>query len=84
MKLAMVGLGKMGGNMAERLRRGGHEVVGYDAFAADRSDVATLAEPVAALGEAGQPRRVGDGAGRRDPPSRSSTTSPVCSAPATS
>src|SRR5688500_9431773 len=25
----MVGLGRMGGNMAERLRRGGHEVVGY-------------------------------------------------------
>ena len=30
MQLGMVGLGKMGGNMAERLRRGGHEVVGYD------------------------------------------------------
>jgi len=29
-KLGMVGLGRMGGNMAERLRRGGHEVVGYD------------------------------------------------------
>lgn len=30
MQLAMVGLGKMGGNMARRLRRGGIEVVGYD------------------------------------------------------
>ena len=30
--------------MAERLRRGGHEVVGYDAFAADKSDVASLAD----------------------------------------
>ena len=30
MQLGMVGLGKMGGNMAERLRRGGHTVVGYD------------------------------------------------------
>jgi 6-phosphogluconate dehydrogenase len=29
MKLAIVGLGKMGGNMARRLMRGGHEVVGY-------------------------------------------------------
>jgi 6-phosphogluconate dehydrogenase len=29
MKLGMVGLGRMGGNMAERLRRDGHEVVGY-------------------------------------------------------
>ena len=33
MKLGMVGLGRMGGNMAERLRARGHEVVGYDAFA---------------------------------------------------
>ena len=30
MKLAMVGLGKMGGNMVRRLCQGGHEVVGYD------------------------------------------------------
>ena len=30
MKLGMVGLGRMGANMAERLVRGGHEVVGYD------------------------------------------------------
>ncbi len=26
MKLGMIGLGRMGGNMRERLRRGGHEV----------------------------------------------------------
>ena len=30
MRMAMVGLGKMGGNMVRRLRRGGIEVVGYD------------------------------------------------------
>ncbi|MBI3526027.1 MAG: decarboxylating 6-phosphogluconate dehydrogenase [Betaproteobacteria bacterium] len=30
MRLAIVGLGKMGGNMARRLRRGGIEVVGVD------------------------------------------------------
>ena len=30
MKLAMIGLGKMGGNMASRLLRKGFEVVGYD------------------------------------------------------
>ncbi|MGL5865601.1 MAG: phosphogluconate dehydrogenase (NAD(+)-dependent, decarboxylating) [Dermatophilaceae bacterium] len=30
MQLGLVGLGKMGGNMRERLRRAGHEVVGYD------------------------------------------------------
>jgi 6-phosphogluconate dehydrogenase len=30
MELGMVGLGRMGANMAERLLRGGHRVVGYD------------------------------------------------------
>ncbi len=30
MKLAMIGLGKMGANMTERLLKGGHEVVAYD------------------------------------------------------
>lgn len=30
MQLAMIGLGRMGANMARRLERGGHEVVGYD------------------------------------------------------
>jgi 6-phosphogluconate dehydrogenase len=30
MKLGMIGLGRMGANMATRLVRGGHEVVGYD------------------------------------------------------
>ena len=30
MELAMVGLGKMGGNMASRLLRGGHQVVAYN------------------------------------------------------
>jgi 6-phosphogluconate dehydrogenase len=30
MRLGMVGLGKMGGNMVERLLRGGHQVVVYD------------------------------------------------------
>jgi 6-phosphogluconate dehydrogenase len=29
MRLGMIGLGKMGGNMTRRLLRGGHEVVGY-------------------------------------------------------
>jgi 6-phosphogluconate dehydrogenase len=48
MRLGMVGLGRMGGNMAERLRAHGHEVVGYDVFS-DATDVATLEELVAAL-----------------------------------
>jgi 6-phosphogluconate dehydrogenase len=30
MELGLIGLGKMGANMAERLRLGGHKVVGYD------------------------------------------------------
>src|SRR4051812_15134652 len=30
MRLGLIGLGKMGGNMATRLTRGGHEVVGFD------------------------------------------------------
>jgi 6-phosphogluconate dehydrogenase len=47
-KIGMVGLGRMGGNMAERLRAKGHDVVGFDPFS-DRSDVASLAELVDAL-----------------------------------
>ena len=34
MQLGLIGLGKMGGNMAERLRLGGHQVIGFD-FNAD-------------------------------------------------
>ncbi len=34
MQLGLIGLGKMGANMAERLRLAGHEVVGFD-FSAD-------------------------------------------------
>jgi 6-phosphogluconate dehydrogenase len=47
-KLGMIGLGRMGANMAERLRRGGHEVVGYDQNAGAR-DVDSLTALVAAL-----------------------------------
>ena len=39
MKLGMIGLGRMGGNMVERLIRGGHQVVVYDS---DESSVAAL------------------------------------------
>ncbi|MEU8246319.1 phosphogluconate dehydrogenase (NAD(+)-dependent, decarboxylating) [Nonomuraea sp. NPDC048916] len=48
MQIGMVGLGKMGANMAERLRRGGHDVVGYD-HNAEVSDVASLKELVERL-----------------------------------
>ncbi len=37
MQIAMIGLGRMGANMAQRLQRGGHKVVGYDPAAAARS-----------------------------------------------
>jgi 6-phosphogluconate dehydrogenase len=48
MKIAMVGLGRMGGNMTERIRAHGHEVVGFDPVATT-ADVKTLDDLVAAL-----------------------------------
>ncbi len=42
MQLGLVGLGKMGFNMRERLREGGHEVIGYDPRP-EVTDVPTLA-----------------------------------------
>ncbi|SEN25288.1 6-phosphogluconate dehydrogenase (decarboxylating) [Sphingomonas gellani] len=40
MKIGMIGLGRMGGNMALRLMKGGHQIVAYDR---DESAVAKLA-----------------------------------------
>jgi 6-phosphogluconate dehydrogenase len=48
-KIGIVGLGKMGANMAERLRRAGHHVVGFDRDEDSGRDVASLAELVQAL-----------------------------------
>ncbi|MDY6869837.1 MAG: decarboxylating 6-phosphogluconate dehydrogenase [Actinomycetota bacterium] len=50
MQLGLVGLGKMGFNMRERLREGGHEVVGFDPRpeVTDVPSLAALAEAVAA------------------------------------
>src|SRR6478736_1990404 len=48
MQLGLIGLGKMGGNMRERLRRAGHEVVGFDRDP-KVSDVRTMAAMVKAL-----------------------------------
>ena len=45
MQLGLIGLGKMGGNMRERIRRAGHEVVGFDRNP-EVSDVASLKELV--------------------------------------
>ena len=39
MKLAMIGLGRMGINMSRRLLRGGHEVVGYDLSAESVTEI---------------------------------------------
>ena len=52
MKLGMIGLGRMGGNMARRLIAGGHEVVAYDRDAAAVAGLATDgAEGAASLEE---------------------------------
>lgn len=48
MQLGLVGLGRMGFNMRERLRAAGHDVVGYDRNP-DVSDVASIAELVQKL-----------------------------------
>jgi 6-phosphogluconate dehydrogenase len=48
MELGMIGLGRMGGNMAERLRQAGHTVVGYD-HNPDVSDVSSLPELIERL-----------------------------------
>src|SRR5688500_463192 len=44
MRLGMVGLGKMGGNMVQRLARGGHEVVAHDRDPEVTARVAGLAQ----------------------------------------
>ncbi len=57
MQLGMIGLGRMGANMARRLLRGGHQVVGFDPNAEARAAIAgdgggsadSLAALVAAL-----------------------------------
>jgi 6-phosphogluconate dehydrogenase len=48
MELGLIGLGRMGGSMRERIRRAGHSVVGYDRNPAV-SEVASLAELVDTL-----------------------------------
>jgi len=55
MKIAMIGLGKMGANMGRRLMRGGHQVVGFDmnkasveAFAHVHGEAAHTLDEVAA------------------------------------
>jgi 6-phosphogluconate dehydrogenase len=47
-QLGLIGLGKMGGNMAERIRRAGHQVVGFDKFS-PKSEVDSLEALAGAL-----------------------------------
>jgi len=48
MEIGLVGLGRMGGNMRERLRRSGHTVIGYDPNP-EVADVSSLEEMVGGL-----------------------------------
>ncbi len=48
MELGLIGLGKMGGNMRERIRRAGHTVIGYDRNP-DLADVDSIEQLVAKL-----------------------------------
>jgi 6-phosphogluconate dehydrogenase len=48
MEIGLIGLGKMGGNMRERIRRAGHTVIGYDRNP-DVSDVESMEALVEAL-----------------------------------
>ncbi len=63
MEIAMIGLGRMGANMAERLARGGHRVIGVDPGEAARTSAAARgievhAEVATALAAMSVPRVV--------------------------
>ena len=62
MRLAMIGLGRMGGNMVRRLVQGGHEVIVYDRSAdAVRAQIATGVKEAKDLADVARqlsPRRV--------------------------
>ena len=79
-QLGLVGLGKMGFNMRERLRAAGHEVIGYDRNP-EVSDTTSLEDLVVQAGRAAD--RLGDGARRRADPARPSSSSATCSPRAT-
>lgn len=49
MQLGMIGLGRMGGNMASRIREAGHSIVGFDRAPDSGRDVASLEDLVSAL-----------------------------------
>ncbi len=49
MQIGLIGLGRMGAHMAQRLREAGHVVIGYDRSADAPRDVASIAELITAL-----------------------------------
>lgn len=49
MQLGMIGLGRMGGNMASRIREAGHSIVGFDRAPDSGRDVASLEDLLSAL-----------------------------------
>jgi len=51
MKLAMIGLGRMGGNMVRRLAAGGHEVVAYDVDSGPAEELASAFSSVNAASD---------------------------------
>ena len=55
MQMGLIGLGKMGGNMRDRLKAAGHDIVGYDRDLT-KADVGSLEEAVGALD--GEERRI--------------------------
>ena len=65
MQLGLIGLGKMGGNMAERLRLGSHQVVGFD-FSAEAVQKLTSSgrRHDCEIGTAAQPGRHSDRRGQ--------------------
>src|SRR4051812_25482897 len=59
MQLAMIGLGRMGGNMAKRLVQGGHELIVYDqSAAAVQAQGGKSARDIADVARQLSPRRV--------------------------
>jgi len=63
MQLAMIGLGRMGGNMVRRLSGGGHEIVAYDVdaapgktLAAELNTVTATSDPAGVISKLAAPR----------------------------
>jgi 6-phosphogluconate dehydrogenase len=61
MKLAMLGLGKMGGNMTRRLLKGGIEVVGFDFSEDTVNRIAQESGMIPAKSAAEAVKKLGDG-----------------------